>query len=216
MAKFCGNCGTQNEDIANVCGNCGTPLAAESTTEVVAIDPAKQEKLKKQVMLIGIGTGALVVVIYLIWLILHLFSPRPVFDCFMDAFLKCDADKFEEIACEYQADLYDKLKKEVGEEWGKIAEKAIDGVEDKIGSNPHYSFEIEDEHAIEEKKYDNVLGEKYEDIMDDNDFTELYEYKVKIKASKDGEDKFLKATVTMVKEGGSWKVYSWTWNNAKK
>lgn len=36
MAKFCGKCGAQLPDEANVCGNCGTPLAAPAQPQYQA------------------------------------------------------------------------------------------------------------------------------------------------------------------------------------
>ena len=35
MAKFCGNCGTQVPDNANVCSNCGTPFAVAQPAQPV-------------------------------------------------------------------------------------------------------------------------------------------------------------------------------------
>ncbi len=215
MAKFCGNCGTQNEDAANVCGNCGTPfeaapVAVEAAPVAVVADAEKQAKLKKLAILIGAGVAGLIVVVYVIWLILHLLSPKPVLDTFMDGLFKCNGEKIVGVMAECQLEQLEEYDIDAEDRWGDVAESFVEMMEDEVGSDPKFSFTVEDEEKVKKNKYDDLFGEDYEDYMEDNDITEVYAYDLEIKAEKKGDDEKQDLKIYMVKEKGSWKVYDIT------
>ena len=61
MSKFCGNCGAQQPDEANVCGNCGSVLASENAGNTDAVST-----IKSKAPIIVAAAAVLLVVIILI------------------------------------------------------------------------------------------------------------------------------------------------------
>lgn len=212
MAKFCGNCGTQNEDIANVCGNCGTSFEAATPAAETVIDtvsPERKAQLKKQVIMIGAGVGALVVLITIISIILHFLSPRPVLDTLLNGYFKGDVDKVLSVVTEAQKERYEDNDIDIEESLEDACESFMDHFEEEVGNKPNMSFKVEDEYKLEEKKYDDLFGDDYEDYMEEYDFTEIYVYEVEIVGEKKGDDEKVDAKIYMVKEKGSWRFLSW-------
>jgi hypothetical protein len=85
----------------------------------------------------------------------------------------------------------------------------MDHFEEEVGNKPNMSFKVEDEYKLEEKKYDDLFGDDYEDYMEEYDFTEIYVYEVEIVGEKKGDDEKVDAKIYMVKEKGSWRFLSW-------
>jgi len=58
MAKYCGNCGTQMDDSANVCPNCGTPANGTAQQPAQNVPAGTQQKSKLVAGLLQIFLGS--------------------------------------------------------------------------------------------------------------------------------------------------------------
>ena len=58
MAKYCGNCGTQMDDSANVCPSCGTPVGGAAPQQPAQAPAGTQQKSKLVAGLLQIFLGS--------------------------------------------------------------------------------------------------------------------------------------------------------------
>ena len=210
MAKFCGNCGTQNEDLANVCGNCGTPFEVPAAPEapVVAEAPAAPAK-KSKGKLIGIIAGAVAATVALIVVLVLLLGggAEGTAKKFLEAYFDGDGETAYALMSEYAKDESDIDEDEFVERIEEFADMLLENAEEEYGDNIKFTVTVTDSEKLDDNDLEDLFGDDYEDIMEDNDITEavLVEAEVEVKGDDDSDSD--EAELYMVKENGQWKVF---------
>ena len=227
MAKFCGNCGSQQPDNARVCGNCGTPFAAPMQNTRPAprpvannnINPAKKANLVKWGKLAAIVLAAIVVIGLLIGIIGG-GSPESVAKKYINALEKGNERKVANMVSDmFTKDAAKDLAEELVEDWEddfedcKITKIKIDDVEkaDKddvkdIRDEMKDGFkELKDLDKDEKKMIEKMgINTKYKagKIKGFAEVTVEITYK-----DEDGDKQKDEIYVYLIKEGGSWKIF---------
>lgn len=226
MAKFCGNCGSQQPDNARVCGNCGAPFAAPVQNGAPRqaprpvnnnIDPAKKANLMKWGKLAAMALAAIVVIGLLIGIIGGGGSPKSVAKKFVNALEKGNEKKVMALL----TDVYSKDAKEDYAEMAvemfeymfddcKIKSIKVDDVE-KMDKDDFKDYKDEAKDAWKEMKEefdkedfeDEGLNRKYNVNKMKGMATVTLEVTYK---DEDGDKDEMEITVELIKEGASWKV----------
>lgn len=231
MAKFCGNCGSQQPDNARVCGNCGAPFAAPVQNGAPRqaprpvnnnIDPAKKANLMKYGKLAAMVLAAIVVIGLLIGIIGGGGSPKSVAKNAVNAMIKGKENKIVSLFSNMATK---ETKKDQAEEYVesweyefedcKIKSVKVDDVE-KMDKDDwkDYKDDYKDMWKEMKKEYDK---DDWEDEGLNRRFninklkgmatvTVEVEYK-----DEDGDKDTVEVYVSLLKEGGSWKVVSIYW-----
>lgn len=214
MSKFCGVCGTQAEDSANVCGNCGNAFNDQAENTKTAPIPgadAVKDKIKSLktdgLMKKGIiAIAAVVVGIIIISSISSSAGYKGTVKKVINAFEKNDVEKL----CSYASGLnyYDEDEIDEYEEnfEDRISDR-LDDYEDEVGDNIKIKYEITKVKDIEDRKKEKFL-EEFEDFdgypKKIGDIKEI-QMKLTVKGSDD-EETYKVKDFYVIKENGKWKV----------
>ncbi len=232
MAKFCGNCGSQQPDNARVCGNCGAPFAAPAQnparpaprpmTTNNNIDPAKKANLIKWGKLAAIALAAIVVIGLLIGILSGGGSPKSVAKKAVNAMIKGKENKIVSLFSNMATK---ETKKDQAEEYVESWEYEFEDCKIK-------SVKVDDVEKMDKddwKDYKDDYKDMWKEMKDEYDkddwedeglnrrfninklkgaatVTVEVEYK-----DEDGDKDTVEVYVSLLKEGGSWKVVSIYW-----
>jgi len=233
MAKFCGNCGSQQPDNARVCGNCGAPFAAPVQNGAPRqaprpvnnnIDPAKKANLMKYGKLVAMALAAIIVIGLIIGIISACTSGnyKSVIKQAMKAMEKGNEKKIASMMTDVYTNDFAK----------DSAEYLIEDFEDTFDDYKIKGWEIKDtekadkdevKDAREEAK--DMIDELKEAIKDDdidkddvedmginlkykpNKIKGFIEAEVEVELKDEDGDKY-ESTITfeLIKEGSAWKI----------
>lgn len=192
--KFCSKCGNSMEDDARVCPGCGE--AQEVKTDVVA---AVKGKLAANNKLLPMIAGAAVGVIVLIVLLVSLFTPgyKKAAKKFCKAFTKFDVEKMIDLMPDF---MYEDLDKD------EIRDMANDMKSDYKGISISYvitdSTKMDAETRSDLEDHFDTWYDKSVKVKDG------YYVHVKFKMKKDGEKDEENLSLSVIKIGSEWKVYT--------
>lgn len=192
--KFCSKCGNSMEDDARVCPGCGE--AQEVKTDVVA---AVKGKLAANNKLLPMIAGAAVGVIVLIVLLVSLFTPgyKKAAKKFCKAFTKFDVEKMIDLMPDF---MYEDLDKD------EIRDMANDMKSDYKGISISYvitdSAKMDAETRSDLEDHFDTWYDKSVKVKDG------YYVHVKFKMKKDGEKDEENLSLSVIKIGSEWKVYT--------
>lgn len=208
MAKFCGNCGTQNEDAANVCGNCGTSfeVPAAPVAPEVPVAPAKKP-LNAKLLAIILGAVAVVVAIVVTVVLLLGGGAEGTAKKFLEAYFNGKGETVYALMSEYAKDESDIDEDEFVERIEEFADMMLENAEEKYGDNIKYTVTVTDSEKMDDNDLEDLFGDDYEDIMEDNDITEAVLVEVEVEVEGDDDSDSDEAEVCVVKENGQWKVF---------
>lgn len=222
MAKFCGNCGSPQDDNALVCGNCGAafevpavPTATEATevTENNSQNPMDKVlgtlKNNKNIVKYAIaGVAAVLVVILLI--VAFSGGPEKTAKKYLKYTFAEKFDKVEKLYPDFILDAIEDQGGDVADQAENFFENRDDSFDAFLGSDFKVSYEILDVDIYDK---DNEMYEDFIDMLEAQDYDEEAE-KVKAIAivtyeitAKDGKEfTTYEDTMTLVKYKGSWKM----------
>lgn len=229
MAKFCGNCGSQQPDNARVCGNCGAPFAAPVQNGAPRqaprpvnnnVDPAKKANLMKWGKLAAMALAAIVVIGLLIGIIGGGGSPESVAKKYIKALEKGNERKIANMISDmFTEDASKDLAEELVEEWEydfedcKITKIKIDDVE-KMDKDDVKDLRDEMKDGFKEiKKYDKEEKEMLQELginvkYNAGKIKGVAQVTVEITyKDEDGDKQKEEIDVYLIKEGGSWKLF---------
>ncbi len=229
MSKFCGNCGTQLPDDANVCGNCGTNVAqmaapaapvapasaapaenastpGENVVSAVKdkagdfIGKMKSDK-KFMTMVIAIAGGAVTLIAVLIVLLCVLGGGyEKAIQNRYDAALG-DYDAY--IDC-YPESYWDEHDMQDEEEF----EERLEGLFDDYFDEIDYDFEVVDEDEISGSAYSSLKDRIHERWgVSRKDIGDAYKVAVLMNTEIDDEDNYTLDDLIVVEIDGDWYVF---------
>ena len=227
MAKFCTNCGKQNEDASAFCFNCGSPLQAPEAQPVVEeqtpvieqtveTGEAKQEDIKSRLkidkllamlkayksVLMIIGGAAIAAIVAVIVISAIFPSPKAVVKKYMKGFESENAKMIVSCMPDFFWDNDKDEKEEMIEE--------LDDYLDYIDFDS-FSFEIKkvknfDDDEIEEWEEELESYESWYDEFDADDVKNFKSVKVKVTVKMDGEKDSTITEIILIKYKGQWKI----------
>ncbi len=234
MAKFCGNCGSQQPDNARVCGNCGAPFrapapngAARPAPRPVAnnnIDPAKKANLMKYVKMAAAVLAIIIAIVLVVNIITACTSGnyKTVVKQAMKAMEKGNEKKIA-------AMMTDAMTSEMAKD---SAEDIVEDFEDTFDDYKIKGWEISDTEKADKDDvkdmreaakdmYDEIKEAIKDDDIDKDDVEDMginLKYKpnkikgmmsveVEVTAKDDDGDKY-ECTIEfeLIKEGVAWKI----------
>ncbi len=220
MAKFCGSCGAEAQDDARICGTCGAPLEMDSEKATIPgleyMDPEKKQQYKKY-GIIGIGViAAIVVVVILFNIITGFIGYKGAIRKYFKGLNKEKASSIVSVMPEYELERLEERNDDFdAEEY--IEDNIFDRfeyLEDEYGEDLKFSYDISDVKKLSDKKLKKLKNNieddlDYDDIKYDvDDITKavIVELEVRIKGDDDKDED--DTEITLIKENGSWKIYS--------
>ncbi len=202
MSKFCGNCGAELTDDANVCDQCGTPVDRVSTD---IQDQKKQKKTKTKIKLFVGAIALIVVVVIALNIVPKYMGYNGLLRQVMTAYEKYDIDTLVDLSSDiFYYDSVDRVEyyfeNNVGDD--------LDFFESSVGHNYKLSYDIQEIYTISGRKLDSLLYE-IESSYPDFDISTISQVKgadIEITAKKGEESVDMLVQITMTKENGKWKL----------
>lgn len=209
MSKFCGNCGAELDDSAKVCGQCGTPLdgAPADIPGVKTVDPEKQKKVKKFIILGAVAIALIVVVAVVVNIISNSTGYKGLVSKVMDAYEDYAIDDLVEMSSDVY--YYNDYDEDAAEHYFERAVgEGLDRFEDRVGHNYRLSYETFETYYLSERKLDKLLTSLENNYPDFNvDIIEdVAVANLIVTAEQDGRSHTIDLSVTMTEEDGTWKV----------
>lgn len=215
MSKFCGNCGAELDDSAQVCGFCGVSLNENFVKKIIPgiVNQANEEKVQKAKSLakkFAPLAAVLVVVIIVISIIVNNTGYKGAVKKVMNAYQDCDAAALIEM----RSGLYGEDEEDADEleEYTQDAlDDMMDDFEDEVGNDVKIKYEIDVVKDLNDKKL-----EKLNDALDDEKDIDVNEVsaakKISFKITLKGDDKEKSKAkygdyfdMYILKEDGEWK-----------
>ena len=232
MAKFCTNCGKQNEETSAFCSNCGSPLQAPASQPVseqqapdieqsVDTSEVKKKDLKSMLKVENLLTmlkvhklkamfigGAALAVIVAVIVINALFpSPKAVVNKYVKGFESGNAKMIVNCMPDF---FWDNDKDE--------KEETIDDLDDYLDylDFDSFSYKIKkvkdlDDDEIEELEEELEDYERWYDEFDADDVTDFKSVRVKMTVKIDGEKESETTEFILIKYKGQWKILEGWW-----
>lgn len=213
MSKFCGNCGAQLEDSANVCGYCGTVIEqaaitgkTDSLSGVVSETDAKKiAKTKKYVKLGVIAAAVIAIIVIGINIISSFTGYKGAIRAFVKAFEECDVNTMAEYSSVLHyggdEDDYEELIEELEDRTNYI----LDDYEEELGHDLKFDYEICDVYDISNRKREDLLEKlDYYEIYVDIDEIKSVELLLTIEGSRRSTTE--EFDIVLLKEDGDWKI----------
>ena len=207
MAKFCGNCGTQLEDSANVCGYCGTPCggAPAHIPGLNVTDPAKRKKQKKIAILIASIVAFAIVAVIGVNVVLQHTGYNGLLRKTMDAYMNYDMNAIVSLASDvYYSDDEDWIETN----FQRTINENLEYFESSVGHSYKLSYDVNEIYPIPEYKMDEVL-DQIEYVFPNFDVSTLEEIvvaDVTVTARQGSLSDDQHISVGMSKEDGKWKL----------
>lgn len=210
MSKFCTQCGSSLDDLAQVCPNCGNAIEA-APVEAAPAEEAPATTPQLNVKLIAIAAAVLVVVIVLSCFIFPALSnsPEDAIDNMIAVMEGKDGkvdDLLPDSIWEYVEDENDDFDMDDFAEY--FAEQTLEGLEDMYGDGINISYDVEKKTALKDKKLEEIaesLSDRYD--IDEDDVKEGYKMKVTMSIEGDEDDDEDESEMTVIKIGSKWYVY---------
>ena len=210
MAKFCGNCGTQLDDSANVCGNCGTPVEAgkvnnASIPGISYMDPEKKAKIVKNAKLAMVIAIVVIVATIAFNIVSGFVGYKGVARKVMKAYKNYDIETLVSMASEYYY-FYDN-EDYVEEYFEDAVADDLDFFEDQMERKYRLSYKILDGYEMSEHKFDDLMDTlSYNSDFDADTIKKVMIVKVDVTAKAGKDTMTTPITLTLTKENGSWKI----------
>lgn len=211
MAKFCGNCGAKLDDDAKVCGQCGLPLEGTvlKTPRVKVQDPAKQQKMQKNLRMAAIAVIAVVVLVFASKLVAANTGYNSVLKKTMKAYMAYDTEALADMA----SDVYYYYFNSDVEDYVAFAFKAklnqdMDSFEASIGQDYKLSYEVQKTYKLSKRKMDSIKETLQTQLpdYDQDEMTEVVVADVRVDAKQGKMNTSKNISVIMSKENGKWKL----------
>ena len=217
MSKFCGNCGMQVDDNAQVCGYCGNPFssAGKKGGAVPGLDKIKgslnDDKVKKLLPIIGGAVAGVIVLVVALVLILGNTGKKGLVKDFAK---DLKAENLEALVSE-ASDLYgnEDDKEDVVEEQMDDLIDLMDDKADGLKSIKVDKFKAKKISENKVNKLKDVVDDDKDCDIDSDSIKEVYEIDVsfKIKGEKTKTFKLKdysdNAHFYAIKESGKWKYF---------
>lgn len=196
------------DDDARVCGQCGTPIDGESgrIPGLEPIDPEKKKKLAKRIKTAVVLLAVAIVAIVGVRVALSYTGTNGLVRKVMAAYEKYDIDAL--IALSSDMYYYSDYENYVDEYFEYAVGSSIDSFESSVGHSYKMTYEIEEIYDLSQRKQDEVL-KGIEFMYPDFDaelISKVSAASVKITAKQGSRSASERITITMVKEGGTWKL----------
>ncbi len=227
MAKFCSNCGAQNEDVAAVCGNCGAALeggVAPAKADPMANVKALGAKVPKKLIPVIAGVAGVVVLVIIVAIVSSFGSSKSLVkkleksmyagdaEATMKLVYTFDSEDLSEVIADgmeslYEDDYYiEMLEDEYGD---NVKVKKVEVLDETVYKKGDEAFEDQIDMLKNYEESFNALAEMKD--YDEVDFTSDMVKGVKrvtYKVTYSGEDKTdsVIKTVWLVKVKGGWKL----------
>lgn len=215
MAKFCGNCGAQQEDNARVCGYCGTPLAASAPPAAGAeatftpVDPQKKARIMTFVK-IGIAVVAVVVAAVLAWNIVSAFTGyRGMVRKFYRAVEAYDIDTLTELTSDLTIALAgDPDDEAIYELLSDNVSDMLDTYEEEVGHDLEIDYEITETYELSERRLEELLDELEYYDLDTSTIDDFLMVEASLTLSGSRREMTTTDELLLVKEDGEWRVFA--------
>ena len=189
---LCGNCGTENEEMAPICVNCGASLQQEQAAPAAV---KKSSKKRLGWLALAISLVAILAVLALIFVIK---TPRSTVNKFFNGFIQGDAARVVKLL---PKDVQNSLLGQDGA-YAKFEEKLNQSLNKLAETGLSYSFKAthvdelkEEDYAALEKHYADTYGRIISDAKN---------VEVRITAIGGEEDVYSTATLRVVRIGVRW------------
>lgn len=210
MAKFCGNCGAQMEDCANVCGICGTPFGPVSQAKGVHIvDLEKKKEMRRKIKKISRLCVSVLCLILAIFIGINIITSFSGYNGLLRKVLAAYEDYDIDTLISLSSDIYYYGSEDLAEVYFENAVGyALDYFESAVGHSYKLSYEISDTYTLSNRNFQSVLDNiswMYSEF--DTSIIEkiaVAQITVTAKQGNRSVDRDLK--ITMSKEAGTWKV----------
>lgn len=220
MAKFCGHCGNQLNEGAQLCPICGAEVKIKTETGFTFAEESKPAKKKKSkvnkkvvkaiiavVAVVGILTGAHIVGS-------NLFGYKATVREAVKAIEEIDADAFMALMSESYIEYAEKNGK-VGESLEEVIEegitKKIDEYKDMVGYDLKISYDIISAKKVSDRKVRQVV-ERFEKLgIEFGNITEMRKVELDITIKGSRKEKKLEGNefdMVLMKEDGQWRILS--------
>lgn len=206
MGNFCGNCGAPLDENANVCGRCGMPVNGDSYKgkKVKAIKPHKQKKMGIKIKLLIAFLVIAVVAVAALKVVSEFRGSKGLVRIVMKAYEEYDINTLVSLSSNmytYAPENY--IEQYLGNSIGNV----LDSFESKVGHKYKFSYEVTEHYDMSERKKAQILSQ-IELIYPDfniNSVKEMAAADIIVTAKQNGKTADQKITITMTKEGDSWR-----------
>lgn len=210
MAKYCGNCGTQMEDVDRVCGNCGTPFDATTLKQnITIVNPEKENENRnkvKKILKLGV---CLVSVILVLVIAINLITTFTGYNGLLRKVMVAYQDYDIDALVSMSSDMY----YYGGENYAEIYfENAVgytlDELESAVGHSYKLSYQVIETYKLSNRNFQSALKSvawMYEDF-DCSVIEQIVIARVDITATQGKRSADNEIEITMTKENGNWKV----------
>ncbi len=215
MSKFCGNCGAELDESANVCGYCGASVNSDSTTEKIGTKKIpgikterEQEKIRK-IKIISKLTFASIIIVVLAIIGVNIGSSfvgyKGAVRKIMNAYEDYDMNTLISMASDlhyYSAD-----ENYVDDNFSDIVAERLNSLENSVGHNVKIDYEITDSFELPEYRLDELLSQFESYGIDTSDIKKIMQVELLIKAKGNkSTNTYNSDGLLLVKEKGDWKA----------
>ena len=208
MARFCGNCGVQMDDDAKVCGQCGTPVDGSQgkVSGFKVSNPEKKKKLMKKMKLVIAFVALVIIVTAGIKTVRNSTGTNGLVRKVIAAYEKYDIDTIVSLSSDMY--YYSDYENFVEEYFESAVGQDIDNFESSVGHNYKMSYEVKEIYDLSQRKQDEML-KNIEYLFSDFDvdmINKIAVANVEVTAKQGSKSVTKTVSITMSKEGKTWKV----------
>lgn len=207
MAKYCGNCGAELVDNAKVCGQCGIPVDGISArvSGLKTANLEKQKKIKKTVKLIGVLVVIVVVAVVGLKIASKFTGCNGLLRKVMTAYENYDIDMLISLS----SDMYYYGEEDWVENYFEYSVgDDLDSFESTVGHSYKLSYEVDEIYPLSDRKL-NMLMDTIESEYPDFDASAIKKVvvaEINVEAKQGDNSVERDLSITMTKEGSSWKL----------
>lgn len=214
MSKFCGNCGAELDESANVCGYCGTSINSDSTEKIgtkkipgikTEREQEKIRKIKKISKLIIASVITIILVVIGINVGSSFIGYKGAVGKIMNAYEDYDMNTLISMASDlhyYSAD-----ENYVDDNFSDIVAERLNSLENSVGHNVKIDYEITDSFELPEYKLDELLSQFESYGIDTSDIKKIIQVELLITAKGNKTTNTYNSDgLLLVKEKGAWKA----------
>lgn len=206
MGNFCGNCGAPLDENANVCGKCGMSVSGGSYKgkKVKVVNPKKQKKRGIKIKLLIAFIFIAVVAVVGLKVVSEFKGSKGLVRTVMKAYEEYDINTLVSLS----SNMYTYTSENYAEQYLENSiGSVLDSFETKVGHKYKFSYEVTEHYDMSERKKVQILNQielMYPDF-NINSVKEMAAAEIIVTAKQDGKTADQKITVTMTKEGDSWR-----------
>ena len=216
MAKFCSNCGAPIDDNIKVCGNCGKPNPHYKNSSLgvnipnLNIPAGTAELVKKYIPFAAIAIVAIIFIAIAANVVFSHTGYKGTVRKFVTAVQKKDGDAAVKLFSESFKDGSDRKDKDFADSLENVFKSRIERYEDRVGKNVRFKVIEFDIDVMDKDDFEDAIDSLEDSGYDVDNIRKIAEVEATVRAKGKKKDREYDWDFLMVKEKGSWKIWSYS------